>query len=116
MLEVRGLYAGYYRDLPILRGVSLKASARQITAGVGANGVRNATRFRTIFGRIRREQGGIMLEGRCRVGGPRHRRIHLGVCYIDQDHGLFREMTVGENLAMWAWPYRRDRRRVRAKL
>jgi len=57
MLEVRGLYAGYYRDLPILRGVSLKASARQITAVLGANGVGKSTLLKTIFGLIRPEQG-----------------------------------------------------------
>lgn len=116
MLEVRGLYAGYYRDLPILRGVSLKASARQITAVLGANGVGKSTLLKTIFGLIRPEQGEIILEGRSLVGVPPHRMIHLGVSYIPQDHGLFREMTVEENLAMGAWPYRRDRRRVRAKL
>jgi len=104
MLEVRGLYAGYYRDLPILRGVSLKASARQITAVLGANGVGKSTLLKTIFGLIRPEQGEITLEGRSLVGVPPHRMIHLGVSYIPQDHGLFREMTVEENLAMGAWP------------
>lgn len=116
MLEVRDLYAGYYRDLPILRGVSLQAPAGQITAVLGANGVGKSTLLKTIFGLLRPEKGEITLEGRSLVGVPPHRMIHLGVSYIPQDKGLFKEMTVEENLAMGAWPYRKDRRRVRTKL
>jgi ABC-type branched-subunit amino acid transport system ATPase component len=41
MLEVRDLYAGYYRDLHlhILRGVSIAAQPGRVTAILGANGV-----------------------------------------------------------------------------
>lgn len=116
MLEVRDLYAGYYRDLPILRGVNLTAPARQITAVLGANGVGKSTLLKTIFGLLRPERGSVTLEGRLLVGVPPHKMVHLGLSYIPQDKGLFKEMTVEENLAMGAWPYRRDRRRLRAKL
>lgn len=116
MLDVRDLYVGYYRDLHILRGVNLTARDGAITAVLGANGVGKSTLLKAIFGFLSPERGSITLDGRELRGTPPHRMVDLGVSYIPQHPGIFRDMTAAENLEMGAWPYRRDTRRVRQQM
>jgi branched-chain amino acid transport system ATP-binding protein len=56
------------------------------------------------------------LEGRNLVGVPTHQRIGLGIAYIPQQPGIFRWMTVEENLELGAWTFRHDHARIKRKL
>ena len=116
MLEVRNLYVGYYRDLNILQDLTLAARPRQITAILGANGVGKSTVLKAIYGFLRPNDGEILLDGESIVRVPPHRRILKGLAYIPQQPGIFRDMTVEENLELGGWTYRRDRRLVRQRM
>ena len=116
MLEVRNLYVGYYRDLNILQDLTLAARPRQITAILGANGVGKSTVLKAIYGFLRPNDGEILLDGESIVRVPPHRRILKGLAYIPQQPGIFREMTVEENLELGGWTYRRDRCLVRQRI
>lgn len=116
MLEVHDLYAGYYRDLFILRGVDMTIRRGTITAILGANGVGKSTLLKAISGFLTPAQGSIQVEGEELVGVAPHRMVHMGISYIPQHPGIFSGMTVEENLEMGAWPFKRDRRRIRHKL
>lgn len=116
MLEVEGLYAGYYRDLHILRDVSLRAAPGQITAVLGANGTGKSTLLKAIAGHLRPSAGRIRLDGRDLVGVRPHEMLGLGVAYLPQHPGIFEQMTVEENLLLGAWGFKRDRARVRNAL
>jgi branched-chain amino acid transport system ATP-binding protein len=116
MLEVKDLYVGYYRDLNILQGVSIKAEEGKITTILGANGVGKSTMLKAIYGFLKPNAGEILLEDR-KVGGvPTHRLIEMGISYIPQQPGIFRWMTVEENLELGAWTFRRDKARIQRKL
>ena len=56
-LEVQELYVGYYKDLNILQGISLKAERAKITTILGANGVGKSTMFKAIYGFLKPNQG-----------------------------------------------------------
>ena len=116
MLEVRDLYVGYYRDLNILQGVSIKAEKGKITTVLGANGVGKSTMLKAIYGFLKPNAGEILLEGKNVVGVPTHRLIDMGISYIPQQPGIFRWMSVEENLELGAWTYRDNRTRIRQKL
>ena len=116
MLEVRDLYVGYYKDLPILQGVSITARKGQITTILGANGVGKSTLLKAIYGFLTPSAGKILLDGQDITGMPSHKLIDLGLSYIPQQPGIFRWMTVEENLEMGAWTFRHDRARIRRKL
>jgi branched-chain amino acid transport system ATP-binding protein len=116
MLEVRDLYVGYYRDLNILQGVSIKAEKGKITTVLGANGVGKSTLLKTIYGFLRPNSGEILLDGQNVVGIPTHKLIDMGIAYIPQEPGIFRWMTVEENLELGAWTFRHDRARIKRKL
>jgi branched-chain amino acid transport system ATP-binding protein len=116
VLEMTDLYVGYYRGLDIIQGVSLKARKHQITAVLGANGVGKSTALKAAFGFLNPSRGDIRLEGESILGIPTHKRILKGLAYIPQQPGVFKDMSVEENLELGGWTFRHDRRQVRAKI
>jgi branched-chain amino acid transport system ATP-binding protein len=116
MLEVKDLYVGYYKDLNILQGVSITAREAQITTVLGANGVGKSTLLKAIYGFLKPNEGEVLLAGRSLLGIPTHRRIDMGISYIPQQPGIFRWMTVEENLELGAWTFRGDKERIKHKL
>ena len=116
VLETRNLYVGYYKDLNILQDLNIKARKNQITAILGANGVGKSTALRAVFGFLRPNEGEILLQGESIVDVPTHKRILKGLAYIPQQPGVFKDMSVEENLELGAWTFRRDRKQVRQKV
>lgn len=116
MLEIHDLYVGYYRDLNILQGVNLTAQEGTITTVLGANGVGKSTLLKAVYGFLRPNEGEILLEGKPIIDVPTHERIDMGIAYIPQQPGVFRWMSVEENLELGAWTYRNDKARIAAKL
>ena len=116
VLEMRDLYVGYYRDLNILQGLNIKAQRNQITAVLGANGVGKSTALRAAFGFLRPNAGDVVLEGESLLNVPTYNRILKGLAYIPQQPGIFKDMSIEENLELGGWTFRRDRRQVREKI
>ena len=116
MLEAKDLYVGYYKDLNILQGVSLIAQEEKITTVLGANGVGKSTLLKAIYGFLRPNSGEILLEGKNIIGTPTYELINQGISYIPQQPGIFRWMSVEENLEMGAWTFKQDKARIKRKL
>ena len=116
MLAINDLYVGYYRDLNILQGVSLQAESGKITTILGANGVGKSTMLKAIYGFLRPNQGQIHLNEQDIIDVPTHERINKGISYIPQQPGVFRFMSVEENLELGAWTFKNDKSRIRRKL
>ena len=116
VLEMRDLYVGYYRDLNILQGLNIKVRRNRITAVLGANGVGKSTALRAAFGFLKPNAGDILLGGESILGVPTYERILKGLAYIPQQPGIFKDMTVEENLELGGWTFRRDRQQVRRKV
>lgn len=116
VLEIRGMDVGYYKDLNILKDLDITVRERQITAILGANGVGKSTALKAIFGFLRPNAGEITLDGQSILDVPTHERILKGLAYIPQQPGVFKDMSVEENLELGGWTFRRDKKQVRAKI
>ncbi len=116
MLEISGLYVGYYKDLNILQDLSLKARKNKITAILGANGVGKSTALKAVFGFLRPNAGEILLDGESIIDVPTYNRIRRGLAYIPQQPGIFKDMSVEQNLELGGWTFKRDKKQVRAKI
>ena len=116
MLEIKDLYVGYYKDLNILQGVDLTARTGQITAVLGANGVGKSTLLKAIYGFLKPNQGEIILDDEVVTGTPTHELISLGLAYIPQQTGIFRWMSVEENLMMGGWTFKNDKARLKREM
>ncbi|HID53904.1 MAG TPA: ABC transporter ATP-binding protein [Anaerolineae bacterium] len=116
ILEMRDLYVGYYRDLNILQDLNIKVQKGKITTILGANGVGKSTTLKAVYGFLKPNDGDILIDGQSVLGVPIHERISLGLAYIPQQPGVFRQMSVEENLEVGAWTFRKDKKRLRQKL
>lgn len=116
ILEMKDLFVGYYRDLNILQDLNIVAETGKITTILGANGVGKSTTLKAVYGFLKPNDGDILLDGKSILGIPTHERISLGLAYIPQQPGVFRHMSVKENLEVGAWTFRRDKKRLQRKL
>ena len=116
VLELRDLYVGYYRDLNILQNLNIKARENQITAILGANGVGKSTALKAVFGFLRPNEGKVLLEGIDIIDIPPHKRILKGLAYIPQQPGIFKDMSVEENLELGGWTFKRDKKQIAEKM
>jgi branched-chain amino acid transport system ATP-binding protein len=116
VLEMRDLYVGYYKDLNILQALDIKARRNRITAVLGANGVGKSTALKAAFGFLKPNHGDILLDDTSILNVPTYQRILKGLAYIPQQPGVFKDMSVEENLELGAWTFRRDRRQIREKI
>ncbi|MCY3863937.1 MAG: ABC transporter ATP-binding protein [Chloroflexi bacterium] len=116
MLEINDLYVGYYEDLHILRGLSLKAETGKLTTILGANGVGKSTLLKAVYGFLKPHSGQVLLNGDDVTGTPTHRLIDRGISYIPQQPGVFKHMSVRENLMLGAWTFQKDKKRIESKI
>jgi branched-chain amino acid transport system ATP-binding protein len=116
VLELRGLDVGYYKDLNILQDLNVKARKKQITTILGANGVGKSTALKAAFGFLKPNRGDVVLENESILDIPTHQRIIKGLAYIPQQPGVFKDMTVEENLQLGGWTFRKDKQQVREKI
>lgn len=116
MLEIQDLYVGYYEDLHILRGLSLTAETGKLTAILGANGVGKSTLLKAVYGFLKPHSGHVLLNGHDVTGTATHRLIDLGISYIPQQPGVFKHMSVRENLMLGAWTFQKDKKRIESKI
>ena len=116
MLQIQDLYVGYYEDLHILRGLSLTAQTGKLTAILGANGVGKSTLLKAVYGFLKPHSGNVLLNGADVTGTATHELINLGISYIPQQPGVFKHMTVRENLMMGAWTFQKDKKRIESKI
>jgi ABC-type branched-subunit amino acid transport system ATPase component len=96
-LVLDGVVAGYGGG-DVLRGVSFAVPAGAITCVVGPNGAGKSTIMRVISGLLRPRLGTVTLRGE-RLNGRSPRQIlRQGVVQVPQNHSLFPDMTVRENI------------------
>src|ERR1700681_3393034 len=99
VLKIDGLVAGYGGG-DVLRGVSLEVAEGGITCVVGPNGAGKSTLMASISGLLRPRLGSITLDGQNLVGLSPRQVLRLGVVQVQQNHSLFRDMTVRENIEL----------------
>ena len=99
MLEVSSINQ-FYGGSHILRDVSLRASAGQVTVVLGRNGVGKSTLLKSIMGLVPIKSGSITLAGQVIDRAAPFDRVRAGVGYVPQGREIFGRLTVQENLAM----------------
>lgn len=106
LLAIENLFAGY-RDITVLRDITLSIEAGQVVALLGANGAGKTTLLRAVSGLVE-SAGGIRLDGRPLSGLPPESIAQRGVAHVPEGRGTFAHLSVDENLQLGAW-LRRDR-------
>jgi amidase len=101
VLDVSDLRSGY-RDVPVLRGISLQLREGEAIGIVGHNGMGKTTFLRTIMGLMPATGGRITIDGVDVTSWPAHERSRLGIGYVPQGRGILAGLSARDNLRL-AW-------------
>jgi branched-chain amino acid transport system ATP-binding protein len=112
MLRIHKLNA-HYGTIKALWDVSLSVDDEEIVVVLGANGAGKTTLVKSIIGLVEPSSGMIKFAGRRIDGRDPHRISELGIAYGPEGGGMFRDMTIRENLEMGAYHRRAWQRRDR---
>jgi branched-chain amino acid transport system ATP-binding protein len=101
MLELRGITAGYGSHT-VLRDVNLVVPDNAVVALLGPNGAGKTTLLRVASGLLRPSAGRVLVDGVDVTGWPPHRMAGLGVCHVPEGRGIFRALSVKDNIRLQA--------------
>jgi branched-chain amino acid transport system ATP-binding protein len=128
VLELRGITGGYGRTM-VLRDIDLVVRHGAIDTVIGPNGAGKSTLLKTAGGLLRPSAGTVLIEDRDVTGQSPAKRAAAGLCLIPEGRGIWRNLSVRENLllqvppgdkatqvdrALETFPILRDRLRQRA--
>ena len=87
-----------FKGREVIKGVSLTVNRGEIVGLLGPNGAGKTTLFNSLVGFVKVDGGRIELDGEDITRLPPHERARRGIAFLPQEHTLFEELTVMENL------------------
>jgi ABC-type branched-subunit amino acid transport system ATPase component len=90
----------HYGDAVALSGVSFSVGAGRALAVLGANGAGKSSLARAVSGLVRPSGGHVTLDGQDTGHWAAYRIRRAGVVHLPEGRGVFRDLTVMDNLRM----------------
>ena len=109
-----GVVAGYGGG-DVLKGVDFNVAQGGVTCIVGPNGSGKSTLLKAVSGLVKPRLGEIWFKGVNLVGKSPREILKMGIVQVPQNHSLFREMTVEQNVQLGAF-LEHDKRVVAERL
>jgi branched-chain amino acid transport system ATP-binding protein len=113
-LEVRDLRAAYGR-IQVLHGVSFGVPKGSVVALLGPNGAGKSTTLRCLAGLMTPTGGEVRVGGYPLRGEAPDRLARVGLCTIPEGRGIFPNLTVTENLRLYAYSARSSEKEIRER-
>ncbi|WP_342050187.1 MULTISPECIES: branched-chain amino acid ABC transporter ATP-binding protein [unclassified Cupriavidus] len=98
-LKLEGVTSGY-RSAVILRDLSLHGNPGEAVALLGKNGMGKSTLLKSIMGFLPKKAGAVYLHGEDITRMPPHRIARQGIAYAAQEHALFADLSIRDNLRL----------------
>jgi branched-chain amino acid transport system ATP-binding protein len=102
LLKIANLEAGYGKKT-VVHKVDLGLSKNEIVVILGHNGAGKTTLLKSVFGLIRVRAGEVWFDGKDVTGRSPSANIADGLALVPQGHGIFRTLTVRQNLDLGAF-------------
>jgi branched-chain amino acid transport system ATP-binding protein len=110
MLRLQGVTAGYDGS-DVLKGVDMEIPDGSITCIVGPNGAGKSTVLRVVSGLLHPRKGSATYNDKSLARLSPRQILELGIVQVPQNHSLFNDMTVRENVRLGAYLLN-DRRQI----
>lgn len=111
VLRVTDLRVGY-GSLPVLHGLSLAVDEGSLAVILGPNGVGKTTLVRAIAGLLRPWSGSVAIEGAEVSGRKPEALVRAGLGVVPPPPGIFRDLSVADNLRVGAMALGGQRARI----
>ena len=100
MLEAENLKKSF-RGREVIKGISLSINRGEIVGLLGPNGAGKTTLFNSLVGFVKVDSGRISVDGEEITRLPPHERSKKGIAFLPQEHTLFEDLSVMENLLIF---------------
>jgi branched-chain amino acid transport system ATP-binding protein len=100
-LQLDNVHA-YYGASHVLQGITLDVKQGEVVSLLGRNGAGKTTTLLTVMGYLNPKPGSVHFEGRNISGLAPYRISRAGVGFVPQERGIFKSLTVLENLTVSA--------------
>jgi branched-chain amino acid transport system ATP-binding protein len=98
LLTVSDVVAGYTAADEILKGLDFAVDDSEIVCVIGPNGAGKSTLLKAIAGLLRPSRGSIVWKNQSLAGRSPSEVARIGIAYVPQEHNVFPNMSVAENL------------------
>ncbi|TAM54260.1 MAG: ABC transporter ATP-binding protein [Paraburkholderia sp.] len=98
-LNLQDVTSGYKASI-VLRKLSMTVSGGEAVALLGKNGMGKSTLLKTIMGYLPKKTGAIQVNGLDITRAPSHQIARAGIAYAPQEHALFQDLTIRDNLRL----------------
>jgi branched-chain amino acid transport system ATP-binding protein len=113
-IELRGVTAGYVKDVPVVSDIDVQVPTKAITTVIGPNGSGKSTLLRAVVGQAPHMSGSVVVDGAEVSGSSVHRRvIDHKLAFVPQMANVFGPLSVVENLEVGGARVSRRKRRQR---
>jgi branched-chain amino acid transport system ATP-binding protein len=112
-LALQDVTGGYGRTT-VVRDIDIVVPPGTIVALMGPNGAGKTTLLRAAAGHLRPSSGVISVDGVDMTRARPAARARKGLCLIPEGRGIFRDLTVRENLVLQVPPWEHDKSHDRA--
>ena len=99
ILELNNVHAHYGKS-HVLQGVNLHVGDGELVTLLGRNGAGKTTTLKSIVGVLTPTEGVVKFCGSPVQGQPPHAIAREGVCLVPEHRGIFKLLTVEENLLL----------------
>ena len=99
LLEVEGLASGYGTS-EVISDVSFTLAKSDVLAVVGKNGMGKTSLLKAVLGFLPAWRGSVKFAGVDVTRLPPHLKRRLGIVYVPQEHALFQDLTIRDNLRL----------------
>jgi branched-chain amino acid transport system ATP-binding protein len=93
---------GYYAKSHVLQGVSLRIEEGETVTLLGRNGAGKSTTLKSIAGIVTPQRGSVTFKGASLENLAPHKIAARGVCFVPEHRGIFKLLSVEENLRLGA--------------
>lgn len=98
-LDLQDVISGYKASV-VLRKLSMTVANGEAVAVLGKNGMGKTTLLKTIMGYLPKKAGTIHMHGKDITRMPPHQIARAGIAYAPQEHALFQDLSIRDNLCM----------------
>jgi branched-chain amino acid transport system ATP-binding protein len=114
LLSVKNLKVSY-GGINAVKGIDLQVDQGELVALIGANGAGKSSSLKAIAGALAPSAGEIQFSGHSTEKLPAYDLVKLGLGMVPEGRGVFKRMTILENLQMGAF-LKKDAKAVQQKL
>lgn len=100
MIEIKNVSKSY-KNYKVLEDINFYIKQGEIVGLLGPNGAGKTTAFNIVAGFIKQDKGFVYIDEKDVSSLPPYKRANLGLSFLPQEHSLFDEISVYDNIYMF---------------